>query len=226
MGADDIEHPKDAIPSGISVPDFSQHPDNWEAVLFKHDRMYKHNIMRINYTAYDVRRDEDVIHAGTIGQCNVMVLAPESANIRHSSSNNQHPYWYARVLGIYHVNTIYVGEGNADYLPRRLEFLWVRWYELEESDAGWSSQGLDRVSFPELADEHSFGFLDPADVLRSCHVIPNLRAGLACNIGPGLTCCAENHDHTDWTSYSINRCVRVNLCLLGTDNGADLLIGT
>jgi hypothetical protein len=93
---------------------------NWQAVIFQHDRMYKHKIMHINYTSYDVRRDEDIVYIGARGQCNnVMVLAP--AHIRLHG----HPFWYARVLGIYHTNVIYTGEGNADFLPRRLEFLWV-----------------------------------------------------------------------------------------------------
>jgi hypothetical protein len=195
-------------PPGTSGPDTSLNSASWEAVLFKHDRMYKHNIMRINYTAYDVHCDEDVIHAGTRGNSNVIVLTPESVNI--SNPRNRH-FWYARVLGIYHVNVMYIGEGNTDYTPHRLDFLWVRWYELEDYDASWSSRRLDRVSFPKSAHEHPFGFLDPADVLRACHIIPVFREGLACTNGSGLTCCAEDHDHTDWKSYVINRWVLLNL---------------
>lgn len=185
--------------SGTSCSSSSLCPADWQAVVFKQDRMYRHNVMRINYTSYDVRRSEDVIHTGTSGQSNVMVLAP--ADIRRLG----HPFWYARVLGIYHVNVIYVGEGNTDYLPRRLEFLWVRWYELEDVSTSQSFQRLDRVSFPLFPDDDSFGFLDPNDVLRACHVIPGLREGLACENGPGLSCCAQDHDHTDWKSYFINR---------------------
>ena len=150
--------------------------------------------MRINYTSYDVRRDEDVIHTGKCS--NVMALAPASIRL------HGHPFWYARVLGIYHVNVIYIGEGNANYLPRRLDFLWVRWYVLEdEPDTG----RLDRVSFPPLSDDLSFGFLDPDDVLRACHIIPVFREGLACENGPGLSFCDQDHDHKDWKSYVINR---------------------
>jgi hypothetical protein len=109
---------------------------NWQAVLSKHDQIYKHNIMHINYTVYDVHHDEDVIHAGTSRQCNIMVLTPETAGIRPP---DQHPFWYTCVLGVYHANVIYIGEGNVNYLPCQLEFLWVRWYEWEDHDAGWSS---------------------------------------------------------------------------------------
>ena len=194
----------ETYPPGTSSPNTSLDP-SWEAVLFKHDRMYKHNVMRINYTTYDVRRDEDVIHAGSTGTgnySNIMTLAP--ATCRELGQENRHPFWYARVMAIYHVNVVYIGEGNADFLPRRLDFLWVRWYELLDHE-DWSPQRLDRVSFMDVADEHAFGFLDPDDVLRACHIIPAFREGLACDIGPGLTCCAFNHDHTDWKAYIVNR---------------------
>jgi hypothetical protein len=176
---------------------------NWQAVLFKHDRMYKHNIMRINFTTYDVRRDEDVIHSGTHAQSNVMVLNPETSDTLLSGADNHHPFWYARVLGIYHANVIYIGEGNTDYSPHRLEFLWVRWYELTDNNAGWGSRKLDAVSFSSMTREDSFGFLNPDDVIRASHVIPCMKEGVARRDGTGLSHCAQ--DHADWKLYYINR---------------------
>jgi hypothetical protein len=73
--------------------------------------------MCTNYTSYDVCRDEDIIHAGTRGQSNIMVLAPESTDIRAASHEGPHAFWYACMLGIYHANVIYVGDGNTDYSP-------------------------------------------------------------------------------------------------------------
>jgi hypothetical protein len=171
--------------------------DLWQSVLFKHDRMFKHNIMRVNYTAYDVRRCEDVIHTGSAKPANIMVLQPNTASL----PCDNHPFWYAQVLGIYHVNVIYIGEGNMDYSPERIEFLWVWWYEL--IDDCRSGQQLDRVRFPPLALEDSFGFLDPGDVLRACHIIPGLRGGKVHQDGIGLSHCARDCD--DWTFYLVNR---------------------
>jgi hypothetical protein len=111
---------------------------NWEDVLFKHDQMYKHNLMHINHTTYNVCRDQDVVRVGARGSSDVMVLAAEREDLGSSSPSEQHPFKYARVLGIYHVNVIYIGEKNADYSPRRLEFLWVWWWELEDYNSGWS----------------------------------------------------------------------------------------
>ena len=36
--------------------------DDFNKVFFKSDRIYKHNLLRINHTTYDVRRSQDVIN--------------------------------------------------------------------------------------------------------------------------------------------------------------------
>jgi hypothetical protein len=81
--------------------------DSEGRAFIKADRMYKHNVMRINYTTSDVRRAQDVINPST-PHCNVMLLG---RNEEDSSVDQQHPYLYACVLGIYHVNATYVGPG-------------------------------------------------------------------------------------------------------------------
>jgi hypothetical protein len=159
--------------------------------------------MRINYTRYDVRRDEDVIHIGTSRHCNIMMLNPRYTP-GSSVPGDSHPFCYARVLGIFHANVMYVGAGNTDYRPRRLEVLWVRWYKLESGYATWSARKLDRVSFLPVTDENAFGFLDPSDVLRGCHIIPAFRQGRVWEDGePGLSYWAN--DVVDWKSYFISR---------------------
>ena len=100
----------------LAAPDVEENGD-WNAVHLNQDCMYKHSIMRINYTMYNVRRNEDVIHSDTT-HCNVMVLDP--------TTSSEHSFWYARVLGIFHANVIYTAEGMDDFHPQRLEFLWVR----------------------------------------------------------------------------------------------------
>jgi hypothetical protein len=67
--------------------------------------------MRINYTTYDVRRSQDIINT-TTSRHDVMVLADPGD---HTAAS--HPFRYARVLGVYHVNVIYVGAGMIDYQP-------------------------------------------------------------------------------------------------------------
>jgi hypothetical protein len=169
------------------------------SVLIKHDRLYSHNIMRINYTTYDVRRRQDTVSPST-SHCNVMVLA----NRDDHQGLNFHPFRYARVLGIYHANVVYVGPGMTGYEPRRMEFLWVRWYHLEPTNStGWSAHKLDRIRFPPIAEDDSFGFIDPSDVLRSCHIIPAFACKKVHEDNKGLSRCAR--DLLDWVSYYVNR---------------------
>jgi hypothetical protein len=159
--------------------------------------MYRHNIARFNYTTYDVRRAQDVINPRT-SHCNVMVLrAPNDVG------HQDHRFIYGKVVGIYHVHVIYIGVGMVDYTPLRMEFLWVRWYEPMDNLSVWETSTLDRVRFPPMADKHSFDFLDPADVLRGCHIIPSFAKGRRHPEGSGMSACARDND--DWREYFVNR---------------------
>jgi hypothetical protein len=151
--------------------------------------------MRLNYTSYDVRRKQDTINPATPHR-NIMVLA--------NSDDSEHPFLYGRVIGIFHANIIFTGSRVVDYHPRRLEFLWVRWYELH-SKGSWARCTLDQLRFPPMSREDSFGFVNPADVLRSGHIIPAFAAGKRYADGRGLSHCAK--DSSDWNAYYVNRSV-------------------
>lgn len=169
------------------------------SILFKSDRIYEHNIMRVNFTAYDVRRLQDVINPSTT-HCNVMVLAGDNLE----SSSATHPFRYARVLGIHHVNAIYVGPGMIDYRHHRMEFLWVRWYRIK-NPGGWNAKALDRLEFPSPMEDGAFGFVDPSDVLRSSHIIPVFAKNKRYHDGKGLS--FRGRDSSDWKEYYLNRYV-------------------
>ena len=174
---------------------------DWQAVVLKHDRFYKHNVMRINYTTYDVRRGDDMINTRT-SHCDIMTL-----NSAFGEDPSEHPFCYAHVLGIFHANVVYLGEQNLDYRPRRLEFLWVRWYRVESGfRSGWKALKPDRVHFPLMAgNPDAFGFLDPADVLRGCHVIPAFCQGRVHPDGKQFS--GISQDKNDWSAYYVNRYV-------------------
>jgi hypothetical protein len=165
-----------------------------DQVLFKHDRIYKHNTMRINYTTYDVRRCQDIVNPFT-SHCNLMI----STEGDPASTSNVHPYRYAKVLGIYHANVVYVGPGMMDYQPRRMEFLWVRWYRQVTGD----TCRLDRVHFLPVGDIDAFSFIDPLQILRSCHLVPAFAKGKTHADGKGLSVCAQ--DALDWRQCYVNR---------------------
>ena len=167
-------------------------------IFFKSDRMYKHHLLRINYTTYDVRLAQDVINPRT-SHCDIMVLASDD-----EPDAGGHRFWFARVLGIYHVNVIYTGPGVLDYSPRRLDFVWVRWFQCSEpTTLSWQECRLDSVSFLPMANNNAFGFLDPNDIVRGCHVMPSFTSGRMHTDGIALSRCAR--DSRDWKSYVINR---------------------
>jgi hypothetical protein len=77
---------------GETLPDDNEVDSN--SIFLKHDRIYEHSLMRINYTTYDVRRSQDVVNTST-SHCNVMVLDGPPENSARSSS---HKFRYARII--------------------------------------------------------------------------------------------------------------------------------
>ena len=176
------------------------------SVLLKNDRMYRHHLARFNYTTYDVRRAQDVINPNT-PHCNIMLLADNS----QTCDETHHPFLYARVLGIYHVNVVYTGQGSFDYAARQIKFLWVRWFKPTGTPVKWGHLRLDSISFPPMAQDSSFGFVDPSDVLRSCHIIPAFASGKVHSDSISLSRCAN--DGSDYRRYYVNRYGQISFYL-------------
>ena len=171
-----------------------------DPLFLKNDCIYHHKRIRFHYTTYDVRRGTDIINAGT-SCCNVMLLANNA-----DGPSSPHHFLYARVLGAYHTNVIYVGPGMRDHEPRRFDFLWVRWFEVvDPASSGWSNSTLDVVRFPPMHRNGSFGFVDPQDVLRGCHILPAFAKGRRQADGVSVSRCAK--DGTDYHMYYVGRYV-------------------
>jgi len=170
-------------------------------VFLKNDNVYNHKRVRFHFTTYDMRRGTDIVNAGT-SHCNVMLLADDAM-----SSSRPRLFLYARVLGTYHANIIYTGPGSRDQKPRRINFLWVRWFEVvDPASSGWSKSRLDLVRFPPMHQDSSFGFVDPRDVLRGCHILPVFAKGRRQPDGIGVSSCAK--DGEDYHLYYVGRCVQ------------------
>jgi hypothetical protein len=127
-----------------------------------------------------------------------MVLANPNNDDLSTTRSRAHRFRYARVLGVYHANVVYVGLGMVDYQPRRMEFLWVRWYR-HSIVGGWASRRLDCFHFPSVTQQDSFGFIDPSDVLRACHMIPAFAQEPLHLDGIGMSPLAR--DSSDWVTY-------------------------
>ena len=122
-------------------------------VSFTYNRIYQHKVMRLNYTTYDLRRSQDSINIRT--HSDVMVIAGED-------DEDSHPYWYARVIGIFHADVRYRNplDDVVDTWP--MEFLWVRWLERNLSQrSGLEARRLPRIGFVPSDNKLAFGFLSP-----------------------------------------------------------------
>ncbi|KAJ2920916.1 hypothetical protein H1R20_g16181, partial [Candolleomyces eurysporus] len=168
----------------------------WANIILKDNRFYSHKIMRIKYTAYNTRRDEDIIHLDT-DRCNVMLVNPE-----YTRGSSLHPFFYAKVIGILHAEVGYVGSVGGftgSYKYHTIEFLWVRWFRVCPS----TDMELDKAELLPLSNPESQGFIDPNQVLRACHMIPCFKSGKRYPDGKGTSELAQ--DGTDWNEYFINR---------------------
>lgn len=138
-----------------------------------------------------MRREYDTINPKTHGD--VMVLSGESSP--------SHPYWYARVLGIYHVDTWLQGETER----QNLEILHVRWLApLMSHKSGIQRARLPKVAFVEESDYDAFGFLNPAQVIRGTHLIPTFVSGRgSSSLRHGTSLARPDGELDDWESYYV-----------------------
>ena len=183
----------DPSESSAAEADGMEHLSTLNQVVFKGGRMYRHQLFHINYTTYDVRHAQDTINPHT-DHHDIMLLAP---------SDSAHPFLYACVLGIFHTNIIYTSSGSKDYLPRHLELLWVCWFEVVDIPAGWEHAALDSLRFIPMSQDDAYGFVNPACVLRGCHLIPAFASG---RMHPdGVSVSQNARDGKDWKYYYVNR---------------------
>ncbi|KAJ7185362.1 hypothetical protein C8R46DRAFT_377085 [Mycena filopes] len=145
-------------------------PDDRNTVRIVGNKIYATKIMRVNYTTYDVRRDQDVLNPNA--QSFVMMRTAEK-------QAGAHPYWYAQVLGVFNATVFHYPSGDAGPGPSTIiEFLWVRWLGDEPGyRPSIKKARLPKVGFVAEGDPYAFGFLDPAHVVRASHLIPQFSGG-------------------------------------------------
>ena len=166
-------------------------------ILINKNLIYRHKAVRINYTTYDLRRDQDVINPRT--KPFVMLLSHEDAPDEEGMTS--HPYWYARVIGIFHANVTYLGNDSGCAIPQRMDFPRVRWLGRNlDYDAGWQKRRLFQVGYIP----HAFGFVNPKVIVRGVHLIPTFAAGRTSDLmGPSIARPISDGDE-DWRCYYVN----------------------
>jgi hypothetical protein len=142
-----------------------------------------------------MRRAQDSMNPCT--HADIMVLS-------HGDDEDEekgHPYWYAHIIGIFHVNVRHVGPTSKGSDSQKIEFLWVRWFGRDLGyRAGWKARRLYHIGF---ADNQQFSFLDPKEVIRGVHLLPAFAHGQTlANLAPSIAR-QPSEKHEDWVYYNV-----------------------
>ncbi|KAF8223129.1 hypothetical protein L208DRAFT_1318715, partial [Tricholoma matsutake] len=161
------------------------------------DQIYSAKVLRVNYTTYDIRRDQDSMNPCT--HCDVMVHSTETGP-------DAHKYWYARILGVFHAKVMHSGPEAQNRSIQHMEFLWVRWFGMEPNyHWGFKTARLPKVGFIPNTDDAAFGFLDPSLVIQGCHLVPCFASGRTPDLlsTSSLTAAHQLDEVDDWANYYV-----------------------
>ncbi|TFK77753.1 hypothetical protein K466DRAFT_508141, partial [Polyporus arcularius HHB13444] len=138
------------------------------------DVLWEHKTLKLRYTTYDMRRDQDTINPRT---------HPDILLLTSQDNEDDFPFAYARVIRIFHADIRYTGPGSTSKAWQHTEFLWVRWFSRDPTDtqSGFRYRRLPRITFNS---DPLFGFVDPACVLRAAYIIPAWRYGVTDELLP------------------------------------------
>ncbi|KAL1937168.1 hypothetical protein VTO73DRAFT_14510 [Trametes versicolor] len=197
---------KDFLPSlrrhilaRLTGKDENSIPAAWTNSLdIKDDRIYSHKVVRFNYPTYDMRRAQDSLNPRT--HADIILLAEDD-------HTDDFPYWYARVVGVYHANVRFTGPGSTSRAWRRMDFLWVRWFAHDPTySAGFQHRQIPRLAFVanDDPDLNAFGFVDPADVLRGAHIMPSFDSGTTDDYLPSDSVARQHSQDEDYVYYFVS----------------------
>jgi hypothetical protein len=123
------------------------------------------------------------------------------------SSEELSDFTYARVIGIYHVVVQLAGELRN----RAFDFLHVRWFVRDTTATRrWR---LPRIRFLDTSDPQdcrsAFGFVDPAEVIRSVHILPAFHHGSATLLHVPSLARPGEEDLAEYKLHYVGMCVYV-----------------
>lgn len=163
-------------------------------IVFENDRLYKHKVIQLNYTTYDLRREQDSLNPNS--QADIYVLSHDDDGL---------PYWYARLLGVFHAKVYDLAERAVKQsTPVEMQFAYVRWYRLERTPWGFAAKRQPRVRFLDAEDPEAFGFINPKDIVRAAHIVPAFAYGKTYEYLPGETIARAPGDQEDWKFYYVS----------------------
>lgn len=183
---------------GDSHNDFSATDRN--SVRVVGNKIHTMKTCRIYYTTYDVQRKYDTVNPTS--HPDIMVRSPDTGE-------HANPYWYARVIAVYHANIWTTNPAVIDGdNVRRMDFLFVRWFgEEPDYSFGFRQARLPKIGFVPSSDEYAFGFLDPRHVVRGCHLVPAFNGGRTSELLPtdhSVARILEGAAVDDWVNFYVN----------------------
>lgn len=159
------------------------------------NHLYRHKVLRVNYTTYDGRRRQDSLNPRN--HADFMTLSHET------DATNPHPFWYGRIIGIFHVRVRNFKPGPYAPEIQHIPFLYVRWFGRDTSfRSGFSHKRYPRIGFDD--PEYAFAFLDPDQIIRGVHLIPGFAHGKSsAALGPSCARLPSDKDQ-DWLYFYVN----------------------
>ena len=71
---------------------------------------------------YDMCRGQDTLNPKT--HADFIMLSHKDDQERET----EFPYWFGRIVGIYHAAVVYISPGSCSFDPQHMEFLFVWWF--------------------------------------------------------------------------------------------------
>ncbi|KAK2459629.1 hypothetical protein APHAL10511_008357 [Amanita phalloides] len=146
--------------------------------------IYSHRVLRVNYTTYDLRREQDTTHWPAMGKWRTLI----GMHALSEFSMQMFDTWAPNPKVNYH-------------------FLWVQWFGRDSGSlrqCGWKARRLMRVGFQDGKSPGAFGFLAPALVIRSGHLEPAFALGRTDEYLLPSIARQSREDDEDWAFYYVN----------------------
>lgn len=165
--------------------------------------IYRHKTLRVNYTSYDMRRNQDYLNPQA-EPADIMLISQED-----ESEKDRNVYWYGRIIDIFHADIQHINPESRSAKSLKMDFLWMRWLgrPLSRSyHSGWKARRIPRLAFLQPEDDLPMhGFIDPSLVVRRVHLIPAFVYGRVTGTSePSAAHQPEENDKRDWNVYYIN----------------------
>ncbi|KAF7293110.1 hypothetical protein MKEN_01468100 [Mycena kentingensis (nom. inval.)] len=189
---------KNHLLTRVLHPEYSSDGSEYTAtnrnnIFIVNNRLYRHKVLRINYTSYDIRREQDSMDSR---HADVMMLAPED-------SDDEHPFSYARIIGIFHCDVQHRVHGYLS-AAAPVTLLWIRRFRLDKTwKGGFKRRRLHRVEFVPDSDDSAYGFINPDEIIREAHLVPAFAHG-STEWQPDMDSVGRPGEHDDWRFHYVN----------------------